>query len=297
MGNYSIKELEKLSGIKAHTIRIWEKRHKIIEPSRTQTNIRYYSDEDLKKILNISILNSNGYRISEIASLSRGALVDKVKRLSEEKSDPGIYIDQLTLSMIDFDESRFEKLIATFILKLGFQRTMLEIVYPFLTKIGVLWLSNNISPIQEHFITNLVRQKVIVAIDGLNFNVPESAKRVVFFLPDNEMHEIGLLFFHYLLKEMGYKTFYLGQYVPLNDLVESVRMINPDSMICSVSYSPSAKQLKKYLAGLDEKFPGIDIYITGQALLEQGIADYNRLHYFKDAQHLQEIYSEIPQEV
>ena len=296
MGNYSIKELEKLSGIKAHTIRIWEKRHKIIEPSRTQTNIRYYSDEDLKKILNISILNSNGYRISEIASLSRVALVDKVKKLSEEKSDPGIYIDQLTLSMIDFDEARFEKLISTFILKLGFQRTMLEIVYPFLTKIGVLWLSNNISPIQEHFITNLVRQKVIVAIDGLNVNVPEHADRVVFFLPDNEMHEIGLLFFHYFLKEMGFKTFYLGQYVPLDDLVESVRMIQPESMVCSVSYSPSAKQLQKYLAGLDEKFPDIDIYITGQPLLEQGLAKYKRLHYFKDALHLQSIYETIHQD-
>ncbi len=291
MGNYSIKELEKLSGIKAHTIRIWEKRHNIIEPSRTQTNIRYYSDEDLKKILNISILNNNGYKISEIASLTRADLVEKVKKLSEEKSDTGIYIDQLTLSMIDFDEARFEKLISTFILKLGFQRTMLEIVYPFLTKIGVLWLSNNISPIQEHFITNLVRQKVIVAIDGLNVHVRESTKKVVFFLPENEMHEIGLLFFHYLLKDMGFKTYYLGQYVPLNDLEESVKMLKPDTMICSVSYSPSARQLLRYLDGLNERFADTDIYVTGQPLLEQGISKYENLHYFKDAIHLKEIFT------
>ena len=218
MGNYSIKELEKLSGIKAHTIRIWEKRHSIIEPARTNTNIRYYSDEDLKKILNVSILNNHGFKISQIASLTRSDLVEHVKTLSEEKTDIGIYIDQLTLSMIDFDELKFEKLLAGYILKLGFERTLLEVVYPFLTKIGVLWLSNNISPIQEHFITNLIRQKIVVAIDGITIKPAEDAKKIVLFLPENEMHEIGLLFFHYLLKNMGFQTYYLGQYVPLADL-------------------------------------------------------------------------------
>ncbi|MEM9856991.1 MAG: MerR family transcriptional regulator [Bacteroidota bacterium] len=286
MGNYSIKELEKLSGIKAHTIRIWEKRHKIIEPARTDTNIRYYSDEDLKKILKVSILNNNGYKISQIASLTRSDLVEQVKTLSEEKTDTGIYIDQLTLSMIDFDEARFEKLLAGFILKLGFERTLLEVVYPFLTKIGVLWLSNNISPIQEHFITNLIRQKIVVAIDGITHKPAEDAKSVVLFLPENEMHEIGLLFFHYLLKNMGFQTYYLGQYVPLADLEKSVERLKPDYMVASISYSPSQKQLNKFLDELNERFTSIQIYITGRAVLEQGFSKHENLHFFKDAAEL-----------
>ena len=159
MGNYSIRELEKLSGIKAHTIRIWEKRHQIIAPKRTDTNIRYYSDDDLKKILNVSILNNNGYKISHIAGLSREEMTEAVTKLAEEKTDTNLFIDQLTVCMIDYDEIGFEKKLAGFILKLGFERTILEILYPFLTKIGVLWLSSNITPIQEHFISNLIRQK------------------------------------------------------------------------------------------------------------------------------------------
>ena len=293
MGKYSIKELEKLSGIKAHTIRIWEKRHNIIEPARTETNIRYYSDEDLKKILNVSILNNNGLKISQIASLSKADLVAKVKRLSEEKTDTGIYIDQLTLSMVDFDEEKFEKLLAGYILKLGFERTLLEIVYPFLTKIGVLWLSNNISPIQEHFITNLIRQKIIVAIDGITARPFPNSPRVVFFLPENEMHEIGLLFFHYLLKSKGFQTYYLGQYVPLNDLEDSVMRLNPDYMIASISYIPSAKQLNKFLSDLNTRFAGINIYVTGRPVMEKSFAEFDNLHFFRDATDLKERFDEL----
>lgn len=288
MGKYSIKELEKLSGIKAHTIRIWEKRHNIIDPARTETNIRYYSDEDLKKILNVSILNNNGLKISQIASLSKSDLVTKVKQLSEEKTDTSIYIDQLTLSMIDFDEAKFEKLLANYILKLGFERTLLEIVYPFLTKIGVLWLSNSISPIQEHFITNLIRQKIIVAIDGITERPAANAPRVVLFLPESEMHEIGLLFFHYTLKNLGFQTFYLGQYVPLDDLEQSVSRLRPDYMVSSISYSPSAKQLNKFLDNVNNRFPNISIYITGRAVMEKGFSEYSQLHYFQDAQALRD---------
>lgn len=293
MGNYSIKELEKLSGIKAHTIRIWEKRHKIIEPARTDTNIRYYSDEDLKKILNVSILNNNGFKISQIASLTRSDLIDHVKKLSEEKTDTGIYIDQLALSMIDFDEDKFEKLLAGYILKLGFERTLLDVVYPFLTKIGVLWLSNNISPIQEHFITNLIRQKIVVAIDGITVKPAANAKKIVLFLPENEMHEIGLLFFHYLLKNMGFQTYYLGQYVPLGDLEKSVERLMPDYMVASISYSPSQKQLNKFLTELNERFTDINIYITGRPVLEKGFSDHQNLHFFKDASALKEEFSHL----
>ncbi|MBY0433434.1 MAG: MerR family transcriptional regulator, partial [Cyclobacteriaceae bacterium] len=210
MGKYSIKELEKLSGIKAHTIRIWEKRHRIILPERTDTNIRYYSDDDLKKIINISLLNNNGVKISKIANLSTDELVKQVHVLSENKSNTDIHIDQLVVAMIDMEEENFEKILAGLIIRYGFEKTIIEIVYPFLEKIGILWHTGNITPAQEHFISHLVRQKIIVAIDSLAL-APKTSTRVVLFLPDEELHELGLLFHHYLVKKAGFRTYYLGQ--------------------------------------------------------------------------------------
>jgi DNA-binding transcriptional MerR regulator len=165
MGKYSIKELEQLSGIKAHTIRIWEKRHKLIEPQRTDTNIRFYSDEDLKKIINVSLLNNNGVKISKIAGMSFEDMTKKILEMSESKSEATVFIDQLVIAMVDMEEDRFEKILSTLILRFGFERSVIEVIYPFLEKIGVLWQTKNINPAQEHFISNLIRQKIIVAID------------------------------------------------------------------------------------------------------------------------------------
>ncbi len=286
MGKYSIHELEKLSGIKAHTIRVWEKRHNIVVPSRTETNIRYYSDEDLKKILKISMLSNYGLRISQIADLSGADIILRIRQLSNEKLDINIYISQLIICMIDFDERDFEKLLADYIAKLGFEKTLLEIIYPFLTKIGVLWRNDNISSIQEHFISNLIRQKIVVAIDGILNKSTPVAPRVVLFLPENEMHEIGLLFFHYLLKSMGFRTYYLGQYVPLKDLEDSVVRLKPDYMIASISYVRSAKRLDIILNELHTRFHGINIYLTGYPLLGKSLEAFDHFHFFNDATDL-----------
>ena len=240
MGHYSIKELEALTGIKAHTIRIWEKRHNIIQPERSSTNIRTYSDEDLKKILNVSILYNKGYKISKIANLSKDEVLEKISEMSDEtKPEIEFFIDQFTISMVEMDEVRFERLLSDAIHKYGFEQSMTQIIYPFLRKIGILWLSNNINPAQEHFISNLIRQKIIVAIDNLEHEVMKSAKTVVLFLPEDEMHELGLLFFHYIVKRKGYKTYYLGQNVPFPDLKKSVEKVNADIILGIVSYVSS----------------------------------------------------------
>jgi MerR family transcriptional regulator, light-induced transcriptional regulator len=270
MANYSIKDLEALTGIKAHTIRIWEKRHNIISPERSSTNIRSYSDDDLKRILNISILYNQGYKISKIAALSGDQLVNKVTELSnDEKPENEVFIDQLTISMVELDELKFEKLLSSCILKYGFEDTMLKVVYPFLRKIGVLWLSNNINPAQEHFMSNLVRQKIIVAIDGLDNHVRDNAKTVVLFLPEHELHELGLLFFHYLIKKKGYKTYYLGQNVPFIDLKKVCDLVQPDILISNVSYVSNDKQLLEYLRLLNDTFKSQDIYLTGKPITDR----------------------------
>ncbi|MBX2899961.1 MAG: MerR family transcriptional regulator [Cyclobacteriaceae bacterium] len=290
MGRYSIKELEKLSGIKAHTIRIWEKRHRLVSPQRTQTNIRYYSDEDLKKIINVSVLNNHGVKISRIVGLSLADLNQKVSELSETNNTIEIHIDQLVLAMIDLEEEKFEKILSNLILKFGFERTIVEIVYPFLEKIGVLWLTNNISPAQEHFISNLIRQKLIVAIDGLPL-APKSAPKILLFLPENELHELALLFYYYLAKQRGLRTYYLGQTVPHKDLKSVYDEHQPALLVTSLTSGPSPKILPSYLARLSQDFAAAKILVSGSALKKARVESYPNITTFSNALNFKELIS------
>jgi DNA-binding transcriptional MerR regulator len=288
MGKYSIKELEKLSGIKAHTIRIWEKRHHLVTPQRTQTNIRYYSDEDLKKIINVSVLNNHGVKISKIVGLTTDQIYRQVNELSETNNNIEIYIDQLVLAMIDMEEEPFEKILSTLVLKFGFEKTVVEIVYPFLEKIGILWLTNNITPAQEHFISNLIRQKMIVAIDGLPL-VPKSARKALLFLPENELHELGLLFYHYITKKEGFRTYYLGQAVPYKDLKYVAEHHQPDLIITSLTSGPSPHAMQAYLARLSQEFAPAKILVSGYALKKAKLEPLPNVITFGNAMALREL--------
>jgi len=292
MGKYSIKELEQLSGIKAHTIRIWEKRHHLVEPKRTPTNIRYYSDDDLKKIINVSLLNNHGVKISKIVDLTVDEINQKVAELSEAKNSIEIYIDQLVLAMIDMEEEQFEKILSSLILKFGFERTIIEIVYPFLEKIGVLWLTDNISPAQEHFISHLIRQKLIVAIDALSL-APKTAKRVLLYLPENEIHELGLLFYHYIAKNMGYRTYYLGQTVPYKDLLYVAEHHHPEIIISSFTTVPQANSVDAYLNKLATDFAHANIIVSGYVLKKLKNEPKPNVHIFSKALEIKDILNEL----
>jgi DNA-binding transcriptional MerR regulator len=261
MGKYSIKELEKLSGIKAHTIRIWEKRHKIIAPARTTTNIRFYSDDDLKKLINVSLLNNNGIKISRIADMSLEEMNRKVLEISELHSDAAVHIDQLVLAMIGLEEEMFEKNLNTLILRYGFEKTISDIIYPFLEKIGILWQTQNITPAHEHFISNLIRQKIIVAIDGLTLPAKGTHKALLY-LPEGEMHELGLLFYNFLARKAGYRTYYLGQNVPYEDLVKIVEIHQPGILITIIT-SPLTGSLETYFKKLSTDFPNATVLASG----------------------------------
>jgi len=262
MGKYSIKELEQLSGIKAHTIRIWEKRHQLIEPSRTQTNIRFYSDDDLKKIINVSLLNSNGLKISKIAGMTDEEMNQRIVELSESKKEAAIHIDQLVIAMVELDEEKFEKILSGIVLRFGFEETILQVIYPFLEKIGILWQTHHINPAHEHFISNLIRQKLIVAIDSLPIP-PKSAKRVMLFLPEHELHEIGLLFTNYRLRKHGLRTIYLGQTVPFADLKQTYEAHKPDLLLASITAPMSRITVSAYLERLINEFTDCTILLTG----------------------------------
>lgn len=262
MGKYSIKELERLSGIKAHTIRIWEKRHRLIDPQRTTTNIRFYSDEDLKKIINVSLLNAKGLKISKIVNMSGDEINQRIIDLSENHADAIIHIDQLVIAMVELEEEKFEKILSGLILRFGFERTVIDILYPFLDKIGVLWQTHHITPAQEHFIANLIRQKVIVAIDSLPL-AEKTARKVMLYLPENELHEIGLLFSHYRIRKAGYRTYYLGQNVPFADLKATYEVHKPELIVGAITAPLSRISLKAYIERIANEFPESKILLSG----------------------------------
>jgi DNA-binding transcriptional MerR regulator len=263
MATYTIKDLEKLSGIKAHTIRIWEKRYNIIAPARTATNIRNYCDTELRKLLNISLLNRYGIKISKLAKLSDNEINEKIRQLIQSYSDTESMIKNLTITMIELDQSKVEKILSRAIMQSGFEETIIKILYPFLIKIGVMWQTGIINPAQEHFVTNLFRKKLMVAIDALITTNNPNSKTFFLFLPEGEYHEIGLLFFYYLVKKRGHQVIYLGQSVPFNDLIETKKLKSPNYLVTAVVYHIDEKDIAKYARTLADKFTEQIIYLSG----------------------------------
>lgn len=263
MGQYSIKDIEKLSGIKAHTIRIWEKRYNIVEPKRTDTNIRYYDDNDLKKLLNISILNNKGIKISKISELSDQEIRDKVVASTANVTDFEVQIENMILSMIELDEINFERILSNVILKFGFERTIIEVVYPFFEKIGVLWQVGNINPYQEHFVSNLIRQKLMVAIDALPIPTTYQHRNFLLFLPEDELHELNLLFYNFILKKRGFRTIYLGQTVPFEDLEKVAKTIEVNYLFTAFVSQVNHDQIIQYLHELSRVHASRQIFVTG----------------------------------
>ncbi|MBK9283437.1 MAG: MerR family transcriptional regulator [Sphingobacteriaceae bacterium] len=220
MQTYQITDLEQLTGIKAHTIRIWEKRYKIIEPFRTKTNIRYYNNDQARKLLNISTLIQYGYKISKIADMNLKEQ-DSIITLLSESDNLNAYetlaVNALVNSTLQYDEVAFEKTYSSALNRLGMKDTMLQIIYPFLKRIGIMWSIDDLTPAQEHFATTLLRRKLFSAIDGIE--IPTRSKmKFILFLPPNEWHEIGLLFTEYLLRINGAEVINLGQNVPVENL-------------------------------------------------------------------------------
>lgn len=271
MAVYSIKDLEKLSGIKAHTIRIWEQRYSIIEPGRTQTNIRYYTDHDLKLLLNIALLNKNGIKISKIAKMRDEEILEKVAAISEINFENDVQLDALTLSMIEMDEYKFDRIISTNIQQLGFERTMIEVIYPFLDKLGLLWLTGSINPVQENFMSYLIRQKIIVAINNEPIAQGRDVPKFLIYLPEGESQELSLLFMHYLLKSRKFKVIYIGNYISLTDLKDAYQIHQPDYIYTIISETFTKPLVKDYVDSLATNFPQTRILLSGYQVMSQNV--------------------------
>lgn len=294
MSNYSIKDLEQLSGIKAHTLRIWEQRYNLLKPKRTDTNIRYYDDIDLKLILNVAMLNTHGIKISKIAAMSSNDISQEIIRLTDQSMDHNDQIQALTICMIEMDEDRFEKVLSTNILKLGFEETVLDVIYPFLSKIGILWQTGAINPAQEHFISNLIRQKLIVAIDGQMGK--SQGKTFMLFLPEGELHELSLLFSSYLIKKHGHKVIYLGQSTPQIDLISVYKIQQPDYLLTIITSSPSGDKVQDYLNMLGKEFRNSEIFISGLQALDQSLSIPSNLRLLTYAKEIKQVLLQMEHE-
>lgn len=286
MAIYSIRDLEKLSGIKAHTIRMWEQRYNILEPQRTETNIRYYQDEDLKLLLNIALLNKNGIRISKIAKMSNEQIAKKVAALSEINSGYHSQLDALTISMIEMDEFKFDRIITANINQIGFERTMLEVVYPFLDKLSVLWLTGSINPVQENFISYLIRQKLIVAIDKEPITPKDKPGKFMIYLPENERQELSLLFMLYMLKSRKLPTVYLGQEISISDLEDACEVHQPDYIFTMITENFARESVQQYLDRLCKKFPTVKILVSGYQVAAQQIDSYENIQILQSLSHV-----------
>ncbi len=262
MNAFTIKDIENLSGVKAHTIRIWEQRYNFIKPRRTDTNIRYYSNEELKIILNIALLNKYGYKISHIDKLDVAEISQKLLSLSHYQAKQERVVNSLISCMIDLDLDTFEELLDTQIQAAGIEKLITEILFPFLEKIGLLWVTNNINPAQEHLVTNLIRQKLLV---GIEYSVSQikSNKTALLFLPEGEYHELGLLYVYFLLKNQGVKVFYLGADVPLADLDFIVKAKKPDYVYTHLTALAHNFNVERFLQNLHSKIHDVPVLISG----------------------------------
>lgn len=293
MAVYSIKDLEKLCGIKAHTIRIWEQRYGIVKPKRTKTNIRYYMDSDLKILLNVALLNRNGYKISKIAEMTPEEVAEKVSAISVIDFDGDAQLDALMLSMIEMDELKFDRIVSTNIRQIGFERTMLEVIYPFLDKLSLMWLTGSIVPAQENFISNLIRQKIMVAIDSLPHSAGRACDKFFVYLPEGEKQELSILFMHYLIKCRGNQVIYLGQNISTNDLIDAYRIAKPNYIFTMITETYANKPVQQYVNQLSESFPEASILLSGYQVVAQDVESSANITVLKSLFEAIEMLNEI----
>ena len=263
MSSYTIKDLEKISGIKAHTIRIWEQRYQFLQPQRTETNIRTYSSDELKTILNVSLLNKYGFKISHIDKMSSDQMEEKILSLNQIDAQKERVVNALIKEMVSLNMANFERQMDTYIGQKGIEKTIIEIIFPFMERVGILWVTNHINPAQEHLATNLIRQKIILGIEKLP-PVLQYSKRIVLFMPEGEYHEIGLLYVSFLLKQRGIFVDYLGTNVPMVDLKYLSEFHKVDYLYCHLTSPARNFKINKFFEQLAEVSKHIPIVISGQ---------------------------------
>lgn len=290
MNSFTISQLENYSGIKAHTIRAWEQRYNALSPERSEGNTRYYAGSQLKRLLIIVSLLDNEHKISELARMSDA---DLYKMLSErhnsialDKSNNEYSVLQLIAAGMSYDEVYFEKIFSNCILRMGIRNAYVEVIYPMLIRLGQLWMNDTLSMSREHFITNIIRQKLFSAIDSL----PPSKSNVdtwLLFLPEDEFHEIGLLFSHYLIRQAGKKVIYLGSSVPLEIVNDAVKEISPANLLLFLVHYRKQEETQAYINKLSKSFKKTTIHISGNEKLISSLSKEKNISWIRSIKELE----------
>ncbi len=275
MRRYTLSELEQLTGIMASTIRIWERRFKILKPHRTDTNRKWYDDDDLKHIINICAIYRSGIKISKIAKYSRSELEQKVAILSKDSLSYDTQIESLIDAMINLNENAVNEILLRSIINKGFEETFTDVVFPFLRRVGIMWHTGSLNSGTEHFISDIFKRRLIATIDALPPAIDTDRKRIIMYLPENELHEMGLLFYAYILRRMGHEVLYLGQATPFNAVVEINELRHSDMIVTGALSDLSFEKPEDYLNRLSTTFIMQKILVSG---LLADKADHNHYH-------------------
>jgi DNA-binding transcriptional MerR regulator len=245
---FSIKDLENLSGIKAHTIRIWEKRYNVLEPMRTETNIRLYDVTNLQKLLNITLLHNHGYKISNISKLSKEQIPQLVNEIISDKSAKHHALSSFKMAMMNFDQSLFFSTYNKLLSERSFREVFYDVFIPLIHEVGMLWQTETITPAHEHFISYLIKQKVLSNTEAAQLQLPTKNDKIfVLYLPMNEVHELGLMFLNYEILSQGYKTIYLGESIPIESLKDLKKYFDNITYVCYMTVEPTKSEVNDYI--------------------------------------------------
>ncbi len=285
---YSIKDIEKLTGVKAHTIRIWEKRYSIVIPKRTKTNIRYYDEDDLKNVMNIALLNNNGYKISNIAKLSIDERQTIAAKLNNVDSKFENNIDAIMYSVLRLDEHNINLILNQYIHQEGLHETMNQLVNPLLEKMGMMWIAGSISEVHERFVTNLLKNVIIGQINSCDDNPNNVEKtKVILYLPEGQSHELSLLYLHYMLKAKGNEVLMFGMNYSLESLQETIKLVDANRVITLINEKLQRSSIQAYLSRLSDILGSDTIAIlTGYEVLANQFAVPSNVHIVKSIQEL-----------
>lgn len=264
MQNFTIRDIENLTGIKAHTLRIWEQRYNLFTPKRKESLHRIYDNEDLKQLLHISFLYNSGWKVSRIATLTQPEITDLVRQASVGNDNYKVFITQLIEAAIDFDEYAFVKVFDEIIARTGFETCIVEVCYPFLIKVGHLWSTNNVIPAQEHFSSYIIQNRIILETDKVS--TQNKKPEIVLFCPQGEFHELPLLFINYLLRKNNWSTIYLGKNVKLDELDPIIQLLGINNIYLHVLTNFTGFEIDDYLETVCRKYPDKRIIASGESV-------------------------------
>lgn len=291
MNLFSISQLSRLSGIKPHTIRIWEQRYDALTPNRSEGNTRYYDNKQLRRLLNIVSLMKMDYKVSELSAMPDKKLFKLIEELSGNdfrKDTAEYFILQLISAGMNYDEVDFDKIFSHCLLKYGMKNAYVDIIYPMLNRVGIMWTTDLIQPAAEHFISNLIRQKLFTAIDSLP-TAKETLESWLLFLPENEFHEIGLLLSHFLIRHSGRKSIYLGTNVPLESIKETVKLSSPDNLLLFLTHNDAKEETRHYINELSVHFKNKRVNIAGDPKFAKDVAKHKNIRWLHSVENLEQL--------